>query len=292
MNGKSFAEFFDKFYVVTGRFTDWVGSSNLYAKYAKWCGEEDKPAQSRKAVKQYLTSFGGITWQNNGRVYYTGLRERKEDEMGKPKLTIYSGQVYIDAGKIATAAGKTVDELCEKTNNTLIANIANAKDRKGDFIDYMTANCVESDFDGYMALGGELSAFCNLFFLKPDDYLVDVKELVKNGKKIEPPKTAPTAPAPTSSQIGDLLDMILEEQKRTNDTLTAILTSFSSIVGTIADKDGEMLNILQRMGPKLGEMDKKLKNIDTSTTTVSKSWGGLVASVGDVKSRFERYTSR
>ena len=86
--------------------------------------------------------------------------------------------------------------------------------------------------------------------------------------------------------------MILEEQKRTNDTLTAILTSFSSIVGTIADKDGEMLNILQRMGPKLGEMDKKLKNIDTSTTTVSKSWGGLVGSVGDVKSRFERYTSR
>lgn len=285
----SMSDFIDEFYVVTGRFTDRVTSTSLYQKYVKWCKGDSY--LSRRAVKRWLVSIGGITHYTSGIVYYTGIREKNAEEitMANNSQVFYGGQVYLDAKRVAESAGSTVEELANRSNNSLIKNVANAKERKADFVDYLTANCVESEFDGYMSNKGALTSFCTQFLLNPDKYICDIKEIIKNGKRIEKP-TVVVAQGPTPT--GDLLDAILEEQRATNKTLVALLAAFTAIVGSIDKKDEEILEILHKMGPKMGEIDKKLQNINVSTTTVAKSWPGLVTNVAEAKARFDRYTSR
>lgn len=203
---------------------------------------------------------------------------------------VYSGQVYVRASDAAKMIGKNIDECIPQTNGGA-RNVLDVKARKGEFLATLDANGVRSEVDGYIASRHAYRSFCNVFFIESDQYLLNIDKIIKEGEKIVDATKDPIEAKIDFSQIGELLDMMLEEQRTLNKTLIAFMTSFNTIVGSIELKEGSSLDILQRVGPKLGEMDKKMKNIETSAQTVSKTYTGLANNVAGIKSAIDRWMS-
>ena len=207
---------------------------------------------------------------------------------------LYSGQLYLDAKKVADAVGNTFDGIVEKSNSSLVKNIANAKERKAAFLDAMITRGVESDFDGYIAAKGTLTSFCTLFLLNTEKYIVDINEIVKAGKKIENPKDK-LLPAPkpeaTLTDVGEIVDMLLDENKEISRLLNCILTEMKTTGKQMANDIENTREHIQKIGPKTSSIDEKLKEIKVNTGILSKTWPGLVSNIGELRARFERWTS-
>lgn len=199
----------------------------------------------------------------------------------------YRGAIYADAGNRAKEAGKDIKIVLQESVNPVAKNIGNVKERKKEWMDALAAGKTESEVDGYIATRPAYMAFCNMFFLDAAKYIINLDEIIKPAPAPEP-KQAP----PNMSQIGDLLDAILQEQQEQTKTLHALLQAFNTVCGTISLNVEASRETVQRMGPKLGEMDKKLKNIEISGNTVSKTWPGHVNNTAALKQQLERYVSR
>ena len=208
---------------------------------------------------------------------------------------VYSGALYADAGNVAKASGRKLEDIIAEANST-VKNVAAVKDRRAAFLETMTVNNVESDIDGYIATQSAYMAFCNRFFLDSKKYLLDLKKVIAEGRKIEKPITSvPTATAVRNSkvideivQVGELLDILVEEQKNTN----KLLQSLVSNAAMVQMDTRENMESLHKIGPKLGEIDKKLKNIEVGVSTVAKAWPGHVANLANLKTRIDRWMTR
>lgn len=207
--------------------------------------------------------------------------------MANVEKVAYMGILYTDADKVARGAGRSLQDVVSSSFNTGVKNIAEVKARKKEWADALKARGSASNIDGYMSTKKSYTAFCNAFFLDSSKYLIDLEEVFRT------PPAAPTpAPAQDFGQIGDLLDAILQEEQEQTKTLHAILQAFNTVCGTISLNVEASRETLQRMGPKLGEIDKKIKNIEINTATVSKTWPGHVSNTAGIKSTFDRYVAR
>lgn len=205
-------------------------------------------------------------------------------EIGGMKVA-YRGALYLDADKRAKETGRNLKEILADSNNMKAKNIGDVKSRKKDWMDTLEEGKATSELDGYVAVQASYTAFCNMFFLDANKYLINLDDIIKPVKDVPQPDHH-------MSQIGDLLDAILQEQQEQTKTLHALLQAFNTTCGTISLNVEANRETIQRMGPKLGEMDKKLKNIEISGNTVSKSWPGHVNNTAALKQQLERYVSR
>lgn len=197
----------------------------------------------------------------------------------------YRGAIYADAGNRAKEAGKDIKIVLQESVNTGAKNVGDVKERKREWMDALAAGKAKSEIDGYIATRPAYMAFCNMFFLDATKYIINLDEIIK-------PAPEPEQAPPSMSQIGDLLDAILQEQQEQTKTLHALLQAFNTTCGTISLNVEANRETIQRMGPKLGEMDKKLKNIEISGNVVSKTWPGHVNNTAALKQQLERYVSR
>ena len=201
------------------------------------------------------------------------------------KVIVYSGELYTDAERIASAANSTVAESCTTPGTKTVAN---KDERKLALLKLLETDGMECDEEAYAAASSSYTEFCRRFFLNADKYKLDYKAITH--KKPDPPK--PMTTADELRQIGTLLDMLLENQRESNKMLQSLVAGIGSTVSTLERNSTENMECLHKLGPKVGEMDKKLKNIEVGMGTVARSYPGLVTNVANLWGRFERWTKR
>lgn len=211
---------------------------------------------------------------------------------------IYRGAVYADAGNVVKPTGRSlVDHI--STSSTLVKNVGDVKARKQNFLDFLEENGIESDADAYVAARAAYQAFCNAFFLDSSKYIIDEQALIAGARKIvkEPaPEGNPQAVRNSKvidniSNACDLLDMVLDELRDLNKTQGEILKEVRLNGKTIADNAEESRAQLQRIGPKLGEIDKKYREMQVEIGKVTKNWLGHVNNVASIKAAIDRWLS-
>ena len=94
------------------------------------------------------------------------------------------------------------------------------------------------------------------------------------------------------STIDGNLAQLVELERENAKMLQSLVAGIGSTVSTIEKSTTENMECLHKLGPKVGEIDKKMKNIETGVGTVSRSHAGLVANVANIWGRFERWTKR
>ena len=200
----------------------------------------------------------------------------------------YSGSLYSDAGNVVKNSGADLKDVIAKSTSG-VRHIGDVKARRAEMITLFEEHGVEAKSDNlYRGTKASYTEFCNKFFLNAEQYLLDESELLAEATKIEKPEKPTSDPLLAKmAEIAELMD----EEVELLETLNKKIDSIASNAAMIQMDTRENMETLHKIGPKIGEVDKKLRGIDTSTATIAKTWPGHQLNVAGLKQAIDRFMS-
>lgn len=203
----------------------------------------------------------------------------------------YSGSLYSDAGNVVKNSGTDLKDVIAKSTSG-VKHIGDVKARRVEMMTFFEEHGVTSENSNlYRGTQASYTEFCNKFFINPEQYLLDEKELLEKAQKVETPAESQTNLVLTNPPLAKMAEIaeLLDEAVELLETLNKKIDGIASNAAMIQMDTRENMESLHKIGPKLGEVDKKLRGIDTSTSTIAKTWPGHQLNLAAIKSGFDRF---